>query len=59
MNIMIRNEIPDDIAMIRKVNEAAFDTNAEAEVFMIKELRQGSLAGQAGIAKYHQLFNEL
>jgi putative acetyltransferase len=170
MNISIRSEIPDDIAMIRKVNAAAFDTNAEAElvdrlrdagattlskvavlkkkmvghilfspvvieskdsglhvvglgpmsvlpehqrqgvgsklvvaglelcmsqgqpavvvlghpefyprfgfvpsrqysitceydvppeVFMIKELRQGSLAGHAGIAKYHQLFNEL
>ena len=29
------------------------------EVFMIKELRQGALAGQTGIAKYHQLFNEL
>jgi putative acetyltransferase len=29
------------------------------EVFMIRELRQGALAGQAGIAKYHQLFNEL
>jgi len=28
------------------------------EVFMIKELRQGALAGQTGIAKYHQLFNE-
>jgi predicted N-acetyltransferase YhbS len=59
MSIIIRSELPDDIAMIRKVNEAAFDKDAEAEVFMIKELRQGSLAGQAGIAKYHQLFNEL
>lgn len=170
MNIIIRNEMPDDIAMVRKVNASAFDTPAEAvlvdslrdegaisislvavlketvighilfspvviesknsslhvaglgpmsvlpeyhrqgigsklvvaglefcrsqgqpavvvlghpefytrfgfvtsrqysitceydvppEVFMIKELRQGALAGQSGIAKYHQLFNEL
>ena len=59
MKVNIRSELPDDIAMIRKVNEAAFDTDAEAEVFMIKELRQGSLAEQAGIAKYHQLFKEL
>jgi len=29
------------------------------EVFMVKELRQGALAGHTGIAKYHHLFNEL
>ena len=29
------------------------------EVFMVKELRQGALAGHSGIAKYHHLFNEL
>jgi putative acetyltransferase len=32
MNISIRNEIPDDIAVIRRVNEAAFDTKAEADL---------------------------
>ena len=32
MNVIIRSEIPDDIAMIRKVNEAAFDTDAEADL---------------------------
>ena len=30
-----------------------------AEVFMVKELRQGALAGQTGIAKYHHLFHQL
>jgi predicted N-acetyltransferase YhbS len=59
MSIIRRSELPDNIAMIRTVNAPAFDTNAEAEVFMIKELLQGSLAGPAGIARHHQLFNEL
>jgi putative acetyltransferase len=30
MELIIRNEKPDDITIIRKVNEAAFDTSAEA-----------------------------
>ena len=32
MKINIRNEILDDFAMIRKVNEAAFETQAEADL---------------------------
>ena len=32
MNIVIRHEIPQDIPDIRKVNAAAFDTNAEADL---------------------------
>ncbi len=32
MNVIIRSELPDDIPVIRKLNEVAFDTNAEADL---------------------------
>ena len=40
--------------MTNEVNSPEFDV--PPEVFMVRELRQGALAGQTGIAKYHHLF---
>ncbi len=50
-----RFEQPQDILNRRKVHEAACITRAEADlvdVFMIKELQPGMLAGTSGITKY-------
>ena len=45
------------------VPSVKFDINCEFEVpedvFMVKELRPGSLAGKSGTVKYHPLFSEL